>query len=136
MAELSGGAFVAEKQMPVEDQPSTNPGAERHAEHRRRSATRTHAVFGQREGPRVVDQVARRPDRIRHFAGHPDPIPNTWNVGNEPGHPRAGIEDARHANPDRLDALCVGEHVSCHIEKLPHHAPLAGPRFGGEDARL
>src|SRR2546430_10318252 len=58
MAELARGALVAEMKTPVEDQPSSHTGAERDAQHRRCTASRAQAVFGQRERAGVVDQAA------------------------------------------------------------------------------
>ena len=134
MAELARGALVAEVKTPVEDQPSSDPGAERDPEHRRRAAPCAQAVFGQREGARVVDQAAPRPDRTADLIGHVHPVPVPGDVGNESGHTRGGVEDAWHADSDRFDPIEVAKDAARDIAQLPDHALLAFVRVGRQPA--
>ncbi len=133
MAELACGALVAEVETPIEDQPSAHPGAERDPQHRGRAAARAQAVLGEREGARVIDQVARRLDRTRHRVGDLHSVPIPGNVGYEPGDACGGVEDTGHADPDRLDAVDVAENGSCHLDQLPDHALLALACFGAQE---
>src|SRR3989454_8492093 len=50
MSELAGSALAAEVEAPIENQPSTPPGAERDAQHRGHAAARAQAVHRDREG--------------------------------------------------------------------------------------
>ena len=134
VAELSGGAFVAQVKMPTEDQASANPRAERDAQHRGRPATRAHAVLRQRKGTRVVDQADLRPNLSRHLVCHLHTVPISGDVGNEPGHARVGVEDTRHPDTDRFDALDGAGDNPRHIEKLPDDALFASMRVGRQAA--
>src|SRR5438128_10516862 len=58
------------------------------------------------------------------------------NVGNEPCDSRLGVEDAWHADPDRLDAFHVGDDRLCHTEPLANHALFAVARVGRQDSCL
>src|SRR6266568_717919 len=136
MAELTGGPFMAQVEVPAKDQPSAHPCAERDAQHRSRTATRAQGVLRQRERARVIDQAARVPDRMGHLAGDVHAVPITRNVGNETRHPRVGLEDAWHAYPNRLDAFDVAKDGSCNCKQLPHHALLAAGRVGRKPARF
>src|SRR3989442_5016996 len=133
MAELAGGPLVAEVEAPIEDQPSADPGAERDPQHRGRAAARAQAVLGEREGARVIDQVARRLDPTRDRVGDLHAVPIPGNVGYEPGDACGGVEDTGHADPDRLDAVDVAKNGSCHLDQLPDHALFASARVGGQE---
>src|SRR2546426_3160748 len=126
MAELAGGPLVAEVEAPIEDQPSTDPGAERDPQHRRCAAARAQAVLGEREGARVIDQVARRIDPTRNRIGDLHAVPIPGNVGYEPGDACGGVEDTRYADPHRLDAVDVAENGPRHPPPPPGN-PLPAP---------
>src|SRR3989475_7318497 len=105
MAELAGGPLVAEAEAPIENQPSADPGAERDPQHRGRAAARAQAVLGEREGARVIDQVARRLDRTRDRVGDLHSVPVPGNVGYEPWDACGGVQDPGRSDPYRLDGV-------------------------------
>src|SRR3989454_2855375 len=136
MAELACGALVAEVEAPIEDQPSAHPGAEREPQQRGGAAARAQAVLGEREGARVIDQVARRLDPARDRVGDLHSVPIPGNVGYEPGDACGGVEDTGHADPDRLHAVDVAKNGSCHLDQLPGPPLLSPPGFRGEGNRF
>src|SRR5689334_22794126 len=67
VAELAGGALVAEKEPSVEHETAADPRAERDAEHRRHAASGAQAMLRERERARVVDETDGHVGRARYL---------------------------------------------------------------------
>ncbi len=120
MTELAARAVMPKVDAAVDGDHAADPGPKRQPDHGRGTSRRTQPQLGQAEGPRVIDQRGRQPQRRTDGAGDGPARPRSRDVDEEPRGPGCRVVQARDPDPDRGDARVALDRLHADRRKAGH----------------